>query len=170
VIGTEYSSRRRTIETKAPSTLSPTIAPCTRNGFSSSACGGVCRTNSLASWGVSTANTSSPSTKVSRAAEGGVVWGREVACGAVSGKSLARTLDGSPWHGREAIVRSPSQLTGTSGAMRSSDDYGSSVERTAKLHPLWQCVRHPDPRGRPGLHLHRRPGRAAASPTSTATR
>jgi hypothetical protein len=29
-------------------------------------------------------------TEVSRAAEGGVVWGREVACGAVSGKSLAR--------------------------------------------------------------------------------
>src|SRR5215211_45525 len=30
---------------------------------------------------------------VSRAAEGGVVWGREVACGAVSGKSLARIPD-----------------------------------------------------------------------------
>jgi hypothetical protein len=29
-------------------------------------------------------------TEVSRAAEGGVVWGREVACGAVSGNSLAR--------------------------------------------------------------------------------
>jgi hypothetical protein len=28
---------------------------------------------------------------------------------------------------------------GTSGALLSSDDYGSSVERTAKLHPLWQC-------------------------------
>ena len=25
------------------------------------------------------------------------------------------------------------------GALLSSDDYGSSVERTAKLHPLWQC-------------------------------
>jgi hypothetical protein len=25
------------------------------------------------------------------------------------------------------------------GALLSSDDYGSSVERTAKLHPLWRC-------------------------------
>jgi hypothetical protein len=30
---------------------------------------------------------------------------------------------------------------GTSGALLSSDDYGSSVERTAKLHPLWQALR-----------------------------
>jgi hypothetical protein len=29
--------------------------------------------------------------------------------------------------------------TGTSGALLSSDDYGSSVERTAKLHPLWRA-------------------------------
>jgi hypothetical protein len=26
----------------------------------------------------------------------------------------------------------------TRGALLSSDDYGSSVERAAKLHPLWQ--------------------------------
>ena len=29
----------------------------------------------------------------------------------------------------------------TRGALLSSDDFGSSVERTAKLHPLWQGAR-----------------------------
>ena len=33
------------------------------------------------------------------------------------------------------------QATGTSGALLSSDDFGSSVERTAKRHPLWQRSR-----------------------------
>ena len=28
----------------------------------------------------------------------------------------------------------------TTGAVLSSDDYGSSVERTVKLHPLWHVV------------------------------
>ena len=39
-----------------------------------------------------------------------------------------------------------------------------------KLDPFWQEVRRPGPHGPLGLHPHRRPGRAAASPTSTATR
>jgi len=43
VIGTECSSRQRTIEIKAPSTFPPTIAPCTRKGFNSSGCGGCGR-------------------------------------------------------------------------------------------------------------------------------
>jgi hypothetical protein len=29
----------------------------------------------------------------------------------------------------------------TPGASLSSDDFGSSVERTATLHPLWQALR-----------------------------
>jgi hypothetical protein len=38
-----------------------------------------------------------------------------------------------------AIVRQPRpQATGTSGALLSSDDYGSSVARTARPHPLWR--------------------------------
>jgi hypothetical protein len=31
-----------------------------------------------------------------------------------------------------------SGLAPTGGALLSSDDYGSSVERTATLHPVWQ--------------------------------
>jgi hypothetical protein len=54
-----------------------------------------------------------------------------------SGKSLARPLHGSPWRGRR---RHRSEAcphpTGTSGALLSSDDFGSSVEGTATLHPL----------------------------------
>jgi hypothetical protein len=33
----------------------------------------------------------------------------------------------------------PSSLA-AAGALLSSDDYGSSVERTAKLHPLWRLL------------------------------
>jgi hypothetical protein len=33
-----------------------------------------------------------------------------------------------------------SELAPAGGALLSSDDFGSSVERTAKLHPLWQVV------------------------------
>ena len=37
------------------------------------------------------------------------------------------------------IVRQPRpQATGTSGALLSLNDFGSSVERTAKRHPLWR--------------------------------
>jgi hypothetical protein len=43
-------------------------------------------------------------------------------------------------------IASHQQLLGRSagverrlGALLSSDDFGSSVERTAKLHPLWQA-------------------------------
>jgi hypothetical protein len=43
------------------------------------------------------------------------------------------------------------------GALLSSDDYGSSVERTAKLHPLWQALC----RGRAASV--RLPGQAAVS-------
>jgi hypothetical protein len=31
-------------------------------------------------------------------------------------------------------------VTGTAGALPSSHDFRSSVERTAKLHPLWQVL------------------------------
>jgi hypothetical protein len=31
-------------------------------------------------------------------------------------------------------------ISGAVGALLSSDDYGSSVERAAELHPLWQTV------------------------------
>jgi hypothetical protein len=72
-----------------------------------------------------------------------VVGRREATCSAVSGKYLARpawpSLHGSPWHGRRR--HRPEQCPqpiGTSGAVLSSDNCGSSVERTAKLHPLWQ--------------------------------
>jgi hypothetical protein len=69
---------------------------------------------------------------------------RKVACSAVSGKCLARTLHRRPWAWAPApSSRSPRpQATGTSGAVLSSDDYGSSVERAATLHPLWRgaCV------------------------------
>jgi hypothetical protein len=47
----------------------------------------------LLGWFVPPRMTSCPLaiTEMRRAAEGGVVWGREVGCGAVSGKSLARS-------------------------------------------------------------------------------
>jgi hypothetical protein len=36
------------------------------------------------------------------------------------------------------------------GALLSSDDYGSSVERTAKLHPLWRCCCNRKGKASPG--------------------
>ena len=54
-------------------------------------------------------------------------------------QGLRGSLHGSPWHGRRRHRPEPCpQPIGTSGAVLSSDNCGSSVERTAKLHPLWQ--------------------------------
>ena len=59
----------------------------------------------------------------------GVGW-REVACSAVSGKSLARALHGSPCHGRRRHRPEPCpQPTGTSGAVLSQKKW---VEGTAR--------------------------------------
>ena len=77
------------------------------------------------------------------ASKSGNVGQREDACSAVSGKFLARAPAQSSWHQRRRHrPDSPRpQATGTSGALLSSDDYGSSVEPAAKLHPLWQGAR-----------------------------
>jgi hypothetical protein len=77
---------------------------------------------------------------VKGAAEGWVVGRREVTCSAVSGKSLARVPAGSSFANAGATVSAALDhlRLGTSGALLSSDDYGSSVEPTAKRHPLWQ--------------------------------
>jgi hypothetical protein len=69
--------------------------------------------------------------------------------------SCGRRLRRSTAHAGSAVrppsqreIASRRQLLGRSagverrlGALLSSDDYGSSVERTAKLHPLWQGAR-----------------------------
>jgi hypothetical protein len=49
--------------------------------------------------------------------------------------SVAASCVGSrPWRRLNALEN----VDSTSGALLSSDDYGSSVERAATLHPLWQ--------------------------------
>jgi hypothetical protein len=75
---------------------------------------------------------------VRAAAEGCVVGRGEVARGVVSGKFLARPgVGGMPRHLGGIVPTRPRRgATGTPGALLSSDDYGSSVERAAKLHPL----------------------------------
>ena len=74
------------------------------------------------------------------ASKSGNVGQREDACSAVSGKFLARAPAQSSGHQRRRHrPDSPRpQASGTSGALLSSDDCGWSVERTGRLHPLWQ--------------------------------
>jgi hypothetical protein len=80
--------------------------------------------------------------QVKGAAEGWVVGRRQVTCSAVSGKSLARVPAWSSFANAGATVSAALDhlRLGTSGALLSSNDYGSSVERTATLHPLWQVL------------------------------
>ena len=79
--------------------------------------------------------------QVKGAAEGWVVGRRQVTRSAVSGKSLARAPSGVVYGTNTgAIPRNPRPpATGTSGALLSSDDFGSSVERDGALHPLWHA-------------------------------
>jgi hypothetical protein len=51
------------------------------------------------------------------------------ACGQYTVAAIAKTF---------GVSRASIAVSGTPGALLSSDNYGSSVERTAKLHPLWQ--------------------------------
>jgi hypothetical protein len=69
-----------------------------------------------------------------------LLWGRRLRLG-----NQGRLRDGNTSSATvtTAVTR---QLLGVAprskprlGALLSSDDYGSSVERTATLHPLWQC-------------------------------
>jgi hypothetical protein len=74
--------------------------------------------------------------------EGRVVGRREVALSAVSGKSLAETLRGRSGMNAGAVV--PAQTTTAPRCspllFLLSDDYGSSVVRTATLIRLWEEV------------------------------
>jgi hypothetical protein len=78
--------------------------------------------------------------QVKGAGEGRVVGRREVTRSAVSGKSLARSLHVAPCsvgYGTSApSSRQPPTKRLAPGALLSADDYASTVERTATLHPL----------------------------------
>jgi hypothetical protein len=85
---------------------------------------------SMLGWFVPPRVTSRPLaiTEVSRAADGGVVWGREVACGAVSGKSLARARAWSSLPRTPApSARQPLTICSWAPPLLSSNDYGSIV-------------------------------------------
>jgi hypothetical protein len=104
---------------------------------------------SMRGWFTAPCSTSSPRTiaQVRDAVEGCVVGDREDTCGAVSGKPLARqsshqlqrlilaqlaTAPSRRHHGHAKLAAHPR------GALPSSDDFGSSVEREAHGQVLWR--------------------------------